>query len=167
MASAVKDLLYEVSRKPGICIKGFTVRAILRPPHSPYIVSSLESSKVAKYLSAFRISLFLGLSCFVNECGHLILLKRGQLFQVSKIFSDIKPVQFKLIDLKGARVPGRFYREQLTKSPPPKEDKYFFVEHSVKSRKVKGKKQYLVKYLYYPNKFNEWVDEKDLIISKN
>jgi len=92
----------------------------------------------------------------------ILVIQRGQLFQVSKVISDISPPLFQLIDLQKSPVPGRFYRQQLIKSPPPKEDDYFFIEKVLKERKVKGRKEYFVKYLYYPNKFNQWIPSTNI-----
>ena len=71
--------------------------------------------------------------------------------------AERRPVMFKLRDLLKAQVPGQFYREQLTKSPPPKSSDYFFVEKILGHKKIKGIEHYLVKYLYYPNKFNQFI----------
>lgn len=79
------------------------------------------------------------------------------MFQVSEVFAEVKPVMFKLIDLMKDPVQGRFYREQLTKSPPPKASDYFFVEKVLGQKTIKGVLHYLVKYLYYPNKFNQYI----------
>lgn len=69
---------------------------------------------------------------------------------------------FKLEDLLSASVPGQFYEEQLTKSPAPKSSDYFFVEKILARRKIKGINHVLVKYLYYPNKFNQYIPETNL-----
>ncbi len=56
------------------------------------------------------------------------------------------------------KVPGHFYREQLTKAPAPDYKKdFFFVEKILSERVMKGQKYFLVKFLYYPNKFNQYV----------
>lgn len=93
--------------------------------------------------------------------------QRGQLFQVTKIFADITPVLYQLSDLQKVPLKRKFYREELIKSPPPKSSDYFFVEKILKERKVKGKKQYLVKFLYYPHKFNQWLPEENVISNHN
>jgi AAA+ superfamily predicted ATPase len=60
------------------------------------------------------------------------------------------------------KVPGHFYKEQLTKAPKPDYQKdFFFIEKVLGQKKVKGKMYYLVKYLYYPSKFNEYVPEEN------
>lgn len=88
-------------------------------------------------------------------------MQRGQLFQVSEVRAETKPVMFKIKDLMNDNVSGQFYEQQLTKSPPPKPDNYFFVEKILGQKKIKGVKHYLVKYLYYPNKFNRYIPESN------
>lgn len=88
------------------------------------------------------------------------------MFKVSQVLSEIKPVMFKLVDLLNDKVPGTFYREQLTKTESPEKHEYFLVEKILDRKKIKGKQHVLVKYLYYPNKFNRYIPEKNLVISK-
>ena len=45
---------------------------------------------------------------------------------------------FKLKDLMNDPVKGQFYREQLTKSPAPKNEDYFFVEKILGKKKAQG-----------------------------
>jgi AAA+ superfamily predicted ATPase len=67
-----------------------------------------------------------------------------------------------LKDLLKDPVPGFFYREQLVKSPAPNEDSdFFFVEKVLKKKRMNKKIYYLVKYLYYPDKFNQWIPEEN------
>lgn len=79
------------------------------------------------------------------------------------MLSEINPVLFTLVDLLNDKVPGHFYREQLTKSAPPSEHEYFLIEKVLGRKKIKGKEHLLVKYLYYPNKFNRYVPEENII----
>ena len=61
------------------------------------------------------------------------------------------------------KVEGHFYKEQLTKAPAPNYKKdFFFVEKILTHKKIAGKKYFLVKFLYYPNKFNEYVPAENL-----
>jgi hypothetical protein len=74
---------------------------------------------------------------------------------------------YTLIDLMKDKVPGHFYRQQLTKAPTPNYKKdFFFVEKILSEKTMKGQKYYLVKYLYYPSKFNQFVPEKNLKFEK-
>lgn len=58
-------------------------------------------------------------------------------------------------------VKGYFYEEQLLKSPIPKPNDLFEVEKVLNTKTVRGKKYFLVKYLYYPNKFNQYIPEEN------
>ena len=61
------------------------------------------------------------------------------------------------------KVPGHFYKEQLTKAPKPDYQKdFFFVEKVLGEKFVRKKKFYLVKFLYYPSKFNEYIPAENL-----
>ena len=61
-------------------------------------------------------------------------------------------------------VAGSYYKEQLVKTEKPDYKKNFFeVEKILSSKIVRGKKYFLVKFLYYPSKFNEYVPEENLI----
>ncbi len=58
------------------------------------------------------------------------------------------------------KVPGHFYRQQLTKAPSPNYKKdFFFVEKVLSEKTLRGKKYFFVKFLYYPSKFNQYVSE--------
>ena len=88
------------------------------------------------------------------------------MFKISEIRAEITPIMFKLVDLMNDPVEGQFYRQQLTKSPPPKASDYFFVEKILGKKKIKGVEHFLVKYLFYPNKFNQYVPSANLKQSK-
>jgi hypothetical protein len=60
----------------------------------------------------------------------------------------------------GDKVEGRFYREQLYPSIKPDYKSNFF-----EIEKVIGKKFYLVKFLYYSSKFNEYIPEENMKFS--
>jgi transposase InsO family protein len=64
------------------------------------------------------------------------------------------PVQYEICDLNGDAVSGKFYEAELQKVT--KTDDIFKVEKVLKTRKRKGKVEYFVKWLGYPEKFNSW-----------
>jgi hypothetical protein len=101
---------------------------------------------------------------FVNKDTVKILctfIKRGQLFQITNIDKTAEPELYKLKDLMNDPLPGLFYRHQLVKSPPPDKNSEFFVEKILKKKKINKKLFYLVKYLYYPDKFNQWIPQEN------
>ena len=63
------------------------------------------------------------------------------------------------------KVTGHYYKEQLTKAPTPDYQKdFFFVEKILGQKTVKKRSFFLVKYLYYPSKFNEYVPAENMKI---
>jgi hypothetical protein len=66
------------------------------------------------------------------------------------------------------KVPGHYYKEQLTRAPTPNYQKdFFFVEKILGEKIFRKKKYYLVKFLYYPSKFNEYVPAENFKSSKD
>lgn len=76
-----------------------------------------------------------------------------EIFVVDKIqYSN--PITFKLKDLLGEDIKGSFYEQEMLRE----EQNIFRIEKVI--RKSKGKA--LVKWSGYPEKFNSWIDAKDL-----
>ena len=69
---------------------------------------------------------------------------------------------YRLIDLQKKPVEGYFYKAQLTQAQKPKDENYFFIDEILGHKIIKKKKYYLVKYLYYDDRFNEYVLESDI-----
>ena len=59
----------------------------------------------------------------------------------------------------GEGLDGIFYEQELQKVKIT--DEVYIIEKVLKTKKVKGKTEYLVKWRGFPDKFNSWV--KDLI----
>ena len=82
-----------------------------------------------------------------------------EIFVISNRIARTPPV-YQVKDLLGESIEGIFYGEELQKVN--KTDDVFRVEDVVKQRTRKGKKEYLIKWMGYPEKFNSWVPEEDL-----
>lgn len=78
----------------------------------------------------------------------------GEIFKVSKIRNTI-PVTYNLQDLDGDEIVGIFYGPELQKIVPPS-------VYPIETVLDKKKDKILVKWLYYPKKFNSWISVKDL-----
>ena len=82
-------------------------------------------------------------------------------FTITKCIARIPPV-YKLEDYDGEPIEGSFYEQELQKIVVPS-DKNFKVE-SILQRKGRGKKAMVfVKWLGWPQKFNSWVREEDVV----
>jgi transposase InsO family protein len=82
-----------------------------------------------------------------------------ELFKVTKVLRG-HPNVYEVEDLEGEPVIGKFYEEEL--SGVDKKDDVYRVEKVLKSKKVRGKKMVLIKWLGYDSKHNSWIPESDL-----
>ena len=81
-----------------------------------------------------------------------------EIFTISKIL-DTNPKTYILKDYNGDELKGSFYREELQLSRQPED--FYLIEKVIDEKKVRNKKQYLVKWLGYSDKFNSWISEDD------
>lgn len=81
-------------------------------------------------------------------------------FIIDKVFYTI-PTTYELKDLAGEELTGKFYDEEL--AIYDKQDNIMKVEKILKKRTKNGKKEILIKWYGYPEKFNTWEPESCLI----
>ena len=77
-----------------------------------------------------------------------------EIFTIKEI-QNTNPITYKLEDLQGEEIKGTFYEPELQKT----EQQIYRIEKIIKKEKNKS----LVKWKGYSDKFNSWVDNKDLI----
>ena len=97
----------------------------------------------------------------IFEKGYLPNWTREIFIIASKQFKAPRMAYY-LKDLTGEEIKGRFYSEQLQKVHHLPE--FHLVEKIVKTKRNSktGKKEYLIKWLGYPEKMNSWVTEEDI-----
>ena len=85
----------------------------------------------------------------------------GELFKIveRRMVENIQI--YKSVDFMNDPVLGTFYWNELLKVQKSK-DSLWLIEKVIKTRKVSGKKQYLVKFQDWPSKFNSWDDEPSI-----
>ena len=77
-----------------------------------------------------------------------------EIFTIKEI-RETNPITYKLEDLQGEEIEGTFYEPELQKT----EQQIYRIEKIIKKEKGRS----FVKWKGYPDKFNSWVDNKDLI----
>ena len=77
-----------------------------------------------------------------------------EIFTIKEI-RETNPITYKLEDLQGEEIKGTFYEPELQKT----KQQIYRIEKIIKKEKGKS----LVKWKGYSDKFNSWVDNKDLI----
>ncbi|GFU61268.1 uncharacterized protein TNCV_5033271 [Trichonephila clavipes] len=78
-----------------------------------------------------------------------------EIFTIHEIIRR-NPIVYKLKDFAGEVIRGTFYEQELQKVM---HSGYYPVENFLKTREKNGKKEYFVKLLGYPEKFNTWVQD--------
>jgi len=82
-----------------------------------------------------------------------------EVYTIVKII-NATPTQYKIKDYDGNVVEGSFYKEEIQLVDKPET---YRIERILETRKVRGKNQYLVKWLGHHNQFNQWIDEKQFV----
>jgi len=83
-----------------------------------------------------------------------------EIFTVVDVLDDENPIVYRLKDMNGEDIEGTFYPYELQKVNLP--DKYE-VEKIIKKRRRGRKTEVLVKWQGYPDSFNSWIDEKEMV----
>ena len=79
-------------------------------------------------------------------------VKSGQILEVTQVLNRSGALQYRLKEIDGTNT-GWAYQYQLKAAPDPATYQ-FPIEEVLKKKKNKC----LVKWLFYPNKYNEWID---------
>ncbi|XP_054155698.1 uncharacterized protein LOC128954155 [Oppia nitens] len=77
-----------------------------------------------------------------------------QIFTVENTIKGDKQYVFKLRDEQGNILEQRFYPQELQQIT----DNLYRIEKVIKKRKRRGKTEYFVKWLNYPESYNSWTD---------
>lgn len=83
-----------------------------------------------------------------------------EVFRLTSLQPDSRPV-YKLADLRGEDVKGRFYPEEIQSIQYTIPER-FVVEKILKERRKKGGKELLIKWQGYSSRYNSWIDSTDL-----
>lgn len=86
----------------------------------------------------------------------------GEVYQISKRFYRQSLPVYHVTDLAGDALEGTFYQQELQKINID-DDQIWKVSKVLKTRKRKGhEKEHLVRWLYFPSKFDSWVKDSDM-----
>ena len=82
-----------------------------------------------------------------------------EIFTIKEVINKSSPPTFIIEDLLGEEIEGQFYKEQVQKVQLPTS---FIVEKIHRRRKRKGIIEVLVSWRGYPEKFMQWLPQKDM-----
>ena len=126
-------------------------------------------SKVSRMLSPKRYTYEkikpLNIGDKVRISIHKTLFEKGatanwseEIFEIIDV-KPLKPTVYRIRDLAGEEIAGSFYREQLQKT----NQSVYRIDRIVRRRPAT--KEVLVKWSGYPDKFNSWIPETDVLHS--
>lgn len=122
------------------------------------------------YQSNVKFSFFIGDYVRISKYKHIF--SKGyesnwtsEVFQIDKIlFHNSIPI-YVLKDLLEEVIDGTFYAQEMQKVGinirEAIKNNEFVIESTLKTRVIKGQKEYFVKWKYYPESSNSWVKQKD------
>ena len=84
----------------------------------------------------------------------------GEIFTIKRRVIGSPPLYI-IKDHAGEQIEGTFYEDELQKVSV-ENDKLYQIERIVSERGKGKRKEYLVKYLDYPSKFNEWISRSQI-----
>lgn len=82
-----------------------------------------------------------------------------EIFQIVEA-RDTTPIVYTIRDLNNEPIVGTFYQAELQLVTRPES---FKIEKIIKSKKLGKKTMYFVKWLNYPDTFNQWIDSTDFV----
>lgn len=108
---------------------------------------------------------------FVRVSRAKLLFEKGfvsgwseEIFKISKVSMRQRIYIYELEDLKGEKIEGFFYTEELTLVGDKRVNQNsYIIERIIDTRGRGKKKEVLVKWVGYPNKFNSWILASDLV----
>ena len=85
----------------------------------------------------------------------------GEIFSIEKVVTYNRIPMYTIIDYHSEPITGHFYAQELQRVDIDKDSPYK-VEKVLKTRRVRGKTEYLVKFIHWPAVFNQWIPETDM-----
>ena len=148
--------------KPSAITKGDVEERLwwhIYKPRQPYIKSRL--GKRSRYL--FKKGDHVRISHNVHTFERAYDEKWTQeIFVVRQPFTRLGIRKYRLEDLMGEDVSGTFYEGELQKVTYSEEGP-FDIEKIIKTQGQGDRKQHLVKWKGWPEKFNSWISDKELV----
>lgn len=91
----------------------------------------------------------------------------NEIFEIDRIIMNNSFPIYYIKDLLEVEIEGGFYAEELQKVTinikEAIENNEYFVESIIKTRIIKGKKEYFVRWKYFPKSTSSWIKEENWI----
>ena len=122
----------------------------------------LKNKKPAKFKRGQIVKLFRKKGAFTKGYAQNVTKEYFEIYHIDRKLSKDR---YYLKDLAGDKVLGSFYEEYLVPFQPPADGAVFKLDpnhNDFKRKNIRGVPHIFVKWLGWPNKFNQWVPENDV-----
>ena len=82
-----------------------------------------------------------------------------EVFKIREVIDSV-PVTYRLDEWDGTHIEGNFYEQELQKTNLTDT---FLVEKVLKKRKRKNVNEVFVKWMGWPDKYNDWIKQSDVV----
>lgn len=83
-----------------------------------------------------------------------------EIFKIRQRFRMQNICMYRIQDMDGSSISGNFYESEMQKVDKD-ENTLWYIEKIIRKRKRNGEVQVLVKFDGFPNKFNQWLPERE------
>ena len=122
-----------------------------------------KNSKPAKFKKGQIVKVFRKKGIFTRGFNKSVTNEHFEIYYVNRQLSNDR---YYIKDLQGDKIIGSFYEEYLVPFTPPSDGGEYLLDPKFtdfKKRNIRGVPHIWVKWLGWPNKFNQWVLEQDVI----
>ena len=84
-----------------------------------------------------------------------------EIFKIRQRFRMQNICMYRIQDMDGSSISGNFYESEMQKVDKD-ENTLWYIEKIIRKRKRNGEVQVLVKFDGFPNKFNQWLPEREI-----
>ena len=115
-----------------------------------------ENAKKPKFQKGDRVRIKIDKRVF--EKGYIPTFSEA-VYYVAKVIKSI-PFTYRIADSRGEELPRVYYDQELSRFTDKSE--IYYIEKFLETRKVGNRKQYLVRWLGYPPKYDSWIWARDI-----
>ena len=156
----LQDLVFAYNQQPGR-VSG-VAPADVKPSNTEEVYNRMFEDG-AKPPGAARLALGDNVRMSINRGtfarGYTANWSR-EIFIVTRVRSWVRPIVYELKDLADEPVKGTFYDQELQKVDAPTE---FLIEKVLRTRGRRPNRELFVKWEAYPESFNSWIKEADVV----
>jgi hypothetical protein len=161
------SIVFDINHTENSALGNLTPADVNSPVFDPLVrdkrvESELKRSPKTEDKSTFKEGDFVYISFKDEPFIKSFDFARGMIYKIKAVDKNDIPYLYILTQLNGSEVKTKLYSWQLKSADNP-DNIEFPIEKVLKKRKVAKKTELFVKWLHYPNSYNSWVNEGQVV----